>query len=205
MSEGIIYILVNEAMPNFVKIGKTTTSVAQRMRELDTTGLPLPFECYYAARVSNMDFVERNLHDAFDDKRVRKRREFFEIDPARIRSALLLVALEEVTPRNDVVEDTDDQVALNKARTKRSIVNFKMVELPVGSILTFSKNEKITCTVIDHKYVDFEGEKTSLTAAALTTINRLGYTWSKIAGPSYWIFEEETLSERRFRMEGVDN
>ena len=106
MSEGVIYILVNEAMPNIVKIGKTTTSVEQRMRELDTTGIPLPFECYYAARVDKMDSVERNLHDAFDDKRIRKRREFFEIDPARNRSALFLSGGEDDTPRDDVVEDT---------------------------------------------------------------------------------------------------
>ena len=59
MSEGIIYILINEAMPNFVKIGKTTTTVEQRMRALDTTGIPLPFECYYAARVRDMNFVEK--------------------------------------------------------------------------------------------------------------------------------------------------
>jgi hypothetical protein len=205
MSEGVIYILVNEAMPNIVKIGKTTTSVEQRMRELDTTGIPLPFECYYAARVEKMDSVERNLHDAFDDKRIRKRREFFEIDPARIRSALFLAGGEDVTPRDDVVEDTDDQIALNKARTKKSGFNFKMVEVPVGSTLTFSKDEKITCTVIDHKYVDFEDQKTSLSAAALTTINRMGYTWTTIAGPSFWKFDGETLSERRFRMEKVDS
>jgi hypothetical protein len=41
MSEGIIYILINEGMPGYTKVGKTSTSVEQRMKELDTTGVPL--------------------------------------------------------------------------------------------------------------------------------------------------------------------
>ena len=119
--EGIIYILINEAMPGYTKIGKTTTSVEQRMRELDTTGLPLTFECFYAAKVANVDLVERKLHDAFRDRRVRPRREFFRVDPERVRSALEIAGGEDATPRHDVVEDADDQTALNKARERRSI------------------------------------------------------------------------------------
>ena len=38
MTEGVIYILMNEAMPGFTKIGKTTSSVEKRMKELDTAG-----------------------------------------------------------------------------------------------------------------------------------------------------------------------
>jgi hypothetical protein len=201
MSEGIIYILINEAMPGYTKIGKTTTSVEQRMRELDTTGIPLPFECYYAARVADVNFAEKTIHDVFDDRRVRQRREYFKIDPERVRSALLLAAIEDITPRDDVVEDADDQAALNKARTIRGAFNFKMVDIPPGTVLTFSKDEDVSCTVVDHKKVEFEGDTTSLTAAALTIIHRMGYTWQTLAGPDYWEFNGETLSERRRRME----
>ena len=191
-------------MPGYTKVGKTTTSVEQRMRELDTTGIPLPFECYYAARVSDINFVEKTLHDAFDDRRVRQRREYFKIDPERIRSALLLGALEDVTPRDDVVENADDQAALNKARTIRSAFNFKMVDVPPGATLTFARDAAITCTVVDHKKVEFEGDITSLSSAALTIIHRMGYTWRTLAGPDFWEVDGETLSERRRRMEEED-
>ena len=40
MPDGIIYILINAAMPGYVKLGQTTTSVEQRMKELDTTSTP---------------------------------------------------------------------------------------------------------------------------------------------------------------------
>ncbi len=49
---GIVYIFTNEAMPGYVKIGMTQADdVAARLKQLDTTAVPLPFECRYAARV----------------------------------------------------------------------------------------------------------------------------------------------------------
>lgn len=200
MANGIVYILTNEAMPGYTKIGKTADLQA-RIRSLDTTGIPLPFECFYAAQVDDEEFVERRLHEAFDDHRVRRKREFFQVDPERIRSALEIAGGEDVTPRNDVIEDDEDQAALNAARTKRGNFNFEMVNIPIGAELVFSRDQDVTCIVIDKRRVRFEYEETSLSAAALIAINRLGYNWTKIAGPQYWKYEGETLDERRSRME----
>lgn len=47
----IIYVLTNEAMPGLVKIG-FTESLEDRIKYLSAhSGVPLPFECYYAAEV----------------------------------------------------------------------------------------------------------------------------------------------------------
>ena len=52
MSEGWVYLVTNEAMPGYVKIGLTQQDdVTTRLKQLDTTAVPLPFECHYAARV----------------------------------------------------------------------------------------------------------------------------------------------------------
>lgn len=201
MSEGTVYVLINEAMPGYVKVGKTSTSVEQRMKELDTSGVPIPFECFHASRVSDASRTERLLHDAFLNERVRDRREFFRIDPERVTSALLLAEIEDVTPREDVVEDADDQAALNKARTARSVYNFRLVDVPQGAVLTFSKDSSITATVVDEKRIEFEDKVMSMSAAALKIVQRMGYNWQKIGGPSYWEFEGETLSARRARLE----
>ena len=40
MAQGIVYILINEAMPGYTKIGKTLSTVKQRMKDLDSTGVP---------------------------------------------------------------------------------------------------------------------------------------------------------------------
>ena len=201
MSEGIVYILINESMPGYTKIGKTEKSVEQRMKELDTTGLPLPFECYYAAKVPNMDRVEKKLHDAFNANRVRTRREFFRIDPERIKDALEIADGMDVTPRYDVVEDDDDEAALTKARERRGRFNFRMVEVPVGAELVFVKNTDVKCSVVENKKVEFEGEIRSLSQATLIALGREGYTWKAAAGPDYWTYNGESLTERRFRME----
>jgi hypothetical protein len=87
MSE-IIYILTNEAMPGYVKIGKTSSSLEQRIKELSrSTSIPLPFTCFYACTVKDSGFVEHQLHDAFDDSRINPKREFFQISPERVVSA----------------------------------------------------------------------------------------------------------------------
>ena len=47
-----VYVLTNETMEGLVKIGRTTTSVERRMRELNKTSMPLPFQCFYAGEVA---------------------------------------------------------------------------------------------------------------------------------------------------------
>lgn len=78
---GIVYVLVNQAMPGLIKIGQTADNIETCMRQLDTSGVPLPFECSYAAEVNDANRVERALHEAFEDQRVRRNREFFELSP----------------------------------------------------------------------------------------------------------------------------
>ena len=54
--KGIVYCLTNPSMDNYVKIGETT-NLTQRLKSLDTTGVPLPFECVYAIEVE--DYKEK--------------------------------------------------------------------------------------------------------------------------------------------------
>ena len=204
MANGIVYILINEAMEGYTKIGRTTNELEMRMQQLDTTGVPLPFECYFAKRVADEQFVEGKLHDAFKDHRVRTKREFFVVDPERVRSALELADGEDVTPRDDVVQDGDDQISLEEARKRRANFNFEMVKVSCNSELVFVKDNEVTCFVIDNKKVHFEGEETSLSAAAQKAFERLGYNWPSVPGPKYWMYEGETLAERRRRMETGD-
>ena len=194
----IVYILVNEAMPGYVKIGKTSTSLEQRIKELSaSTSVPLPFTCFYACTVKDMSFVEKQLHDAFDTSRVNPRREFFQIAPERVVAALKLAEIEDITPREDIVESRDDQQALNQARERRSVFNFKMVDIPVGAELTFSRDDNAKARVVDNRNIEFNGEIVSLSASAQKL---LGYS-SLPAGTDYWMYQNETLDERRRRYE----
>ena len=79
-------------MPGYVKIGRTDGDLASRVRQLDSTGVPLPFEVFYAARVRDSAFVERQLHAAFGDRRVRANREFFTVEQSRVRAGCARLA-----------------------------------------------------------------------------------------------------------------
>lgn len=192
----IIYVLINEAMPGYVKIGRTT-NLEQRIRSLDTTSVPLPFECFYACTVERADFVEKQLHDAFLDHRVRSSREFFELSPERVVSALKLAEIANVTPGKDFVESREDQQALNQARERRAVFNFRMADIPMGAELSYVNDESIKARVVDNRQIEVNGEITSLSASAQKL---LGYP-CRVQGTIYWMYEGETLDERRRRLE----
>lgn len=115
---------------------------------------------------------------------------------------LRLLAIEEVTPSRDVgVESREDAAAIEAARKRRSAFNFKMVDIPAGAELKFIRDENITCNVApDQKHVIFKGKEMSASEAAG---GALGSKWW-MQGPVYWTYEDETLDERRMRMEGEE-
>jgi hypothetical protein len=145
--------------------------------------------------------VESQLLEAFGDNRVRARREFFRILPERVVAALRLAALEDVTPRGDVEVSEEVRHDLEEARARRAVFNFDMLQIPVSSVLTFTRDPNVTVTVADNRHVTFKGEVTSLSEAARRVFADMGVKWSTAQGPLYWEFEGETLDERRRRME----
>ena len=197
----IVYVLTNEAMPGYVKIGKTNTSLEQRVAELSrSTSVPLPFTVSYACTVKDAAFVERQLHDAFDNNRVNPRREFFNIDPERVVAALKLAEIENITPKDDIVESAEDQRSLNEARQIRSRFNFDMVSIPLGAELYFSRNNDVKAMVVGRTWsetIEFNGQRTSLSKAAQEV---LGYS-NAVSSTAYWSYDGETLDERRQRIE----
>ena len=199
MAKAIIYVLVNEAMPGYVKIGKTD-DVEARVRSLDNTSTPLPFSCFFAAQVEDADFIERQLHDAFLDHRVRSNREFFKLSPERAVAAIRIARHKEVTPGKDFVETQEDQRALDRARARRAVFNFGLVQIPPGAELNFTRAPSFTCTVVDNRRVSFEGELMSVSAAAAKALHRIGITWTAVQGPLFWEYDGETLDERRTRL-----
>ena len=58
----IVYVLTNPAMLGLVKIGKTTQlEVEDRMKQLFSTGVPVPFDCAFACQVNDAAEAERAL------------------------------------------------------------------------------------------------------------------------------------------------
>ena len=199
----IVYILTNESMPDTIKVG-ITGNLDRRIRELDTTGTPLPFECYYAVEVENAAVIEKKIHEGLDDKRIRQNREFFNATPEQAKAILEIAEVmggKNVTPNEDIVETPQDKQALDIARKKRSKFNFGMVNIGPGTILEFVKDKTITCEVVDDSKIKFRGEVTSLSASAVTVLHEMGYDWDKAHGPKFWMYQGKSLRDLRYEKE----
>jgi hypothetical protein len=199
----IVYILTNESMPDTIKVG-ITDNLDRRVRELDNTSTPLPFECYYAVEVENASVIEKKIHEGLDDKRIRQNREFFNATPEQAKAILEIAEVmggKNVTPTEDIVETPQDKQALDTARKKRSKFNFGMVNIEPGTILEFVKDKTITCEVIDDSKIKFRGEVTSLSASANTVLHEMGYDWEQAHGPKFWMHQGKSLRDLRFEKE----
>jgi len=196
----IVYVLINDAMPGIVKIGKTS-NIEQRIKDLDHTSVPWPFDCFYAAKVSNGALIEKKLHFIFGEQRVRKNREFFRADPSRVKAAIELAAIEDVTPRFDDPLSVEDMKALDEFRDRRAPFKFSLAKVPIGATLTFERNESITCRVLSDKNIEFEGKETTLSGAASILLERMGWKSPRVQGPLYWLYEGETVNSRRLKIE----
>lgn len=78
-----IYILVNRLMPGIIKIGRTTTSVSQRVKEINSaTGVIERWQCVFKYKCINSQYLEQEIHMYLQERsfRVNPHREGFEID-----------------------------------------------------------------------------------------------------------------------------
>ena len=200
---GVVYVLKNEAMPGYIKIG-TAKELKQRIAGLDTSGIPLPFECFYARRVPDAAFVEARLHAVFADMRIRKSREFFKVLPERVKAALEIAPGEEVAiQERSVVESQDDLDSLERAKTKRPPFSFSLVGIEPGTVLVHTHDPSTICTVNDDRRILFEGQVMSLSHSAGVVLKRKGLN-DQVAGTDYWTLDGVTLWDLRNQAEQPD-
>ena len=171
---GIVYILQNPAMPEFVKIG-FTQDLQERMRALDNTSVPVPFECIYAAQVNKPRAWEQTIHDVFQEQRINRRREFFESTvTGKVMSILKTAQINEISPEvpeeaADFDADASARIERMESRRERSgNFDFEVLKIPIGAKLQFMHDSSITCEVVNQKppLVKFKDERLRLSNAA---------------------------------------
>lgn len=76
--QGYIYILSERSQPELLKIGMTTRSVEERVKEINAaTGVAVPFGVRAVWRVHDPKQAESDIHALLDEYRLRNDREFF--------------------------------------------------------------------------------------------------------------------------------
>ena len=166
----IVYVLTNPVMPGLVKIGSTAQGeVDIRMKQLYSSGVPVPFDCAFACRVPDAYKVEKAIHDAFGMHRINPTREFFKLEPERVISILKLLHVEEVTQQvEDIIESgatkADLQAAEEVKKARRPKMNFIDLGIPIGSVLVAVSNGA-QAIVTGPRSVSFDDKECSLTYA----------------------------------------
>jgi hypothetical protein len=184
-------------MPGLVKIGLTTNEIHNRLNELNTTGVPLPFDCLCACEVDDCRLVESSLHKAFYPYRVNPRREFFKIDPEQAIVILRLFSKKDVTPAVKAEIDKSISSAEKEAsenyKKRRPPLNFTQMGIPIGAKLVFTYGD-ITAEayVFSDKKVKPAGsdEEKSLTQLTQEILD-LDYA---VQPTRYWSYEGKSLN-----------
>jgi T5orf172 domain len=91
MSSGYVYVLINDEIPNLVKVGKTKNEPEARAKQLSTfTGVPQKFVVYRAYAVKDCSAAERDAHSCLSRVfgRPNEAREFFSGSPQEVSLVL---------------------------------------------------------------------------------------------------------------------
>ena len=199
MEYGIVYLLTNPVMPGLVKIGMTTREdIDSRMRELYSTGVPVPFECQFACRVKKTDCakIEKALHTAFSPQRVNANREFFRIQVEQAKAILALFHHEDVTEEvTDEIENDltpDDKAATQNAKVRRPSLNFYEMGMKKRDVLLWREDPSISVVIDSERRVIYQDEEVSISALSAKL---KGYNTKHIAPGKYCTYKDRLLDD----------
>ena len=212
---GVIYILVNPAFSNLVKIGYAD-DVEKRMKSLNSSsGLPDPYHCYAVFKVKKRleDLTLHTLIDTLDPTlRHAKNREFYEISKEKAYEVLSAIAqingdedclilnplhdeyFEEIEEKSIGSENKTEVLQEGKRKSQKSFLTFGLLNIPIGSTLVLKKDTNITCRTIDLKNkVEYEGKIYTISGLAKKVMN-FDYN---VQGGIFWMYNGKVLTEIR--------
>jgi hypothetical protein len=159
--EGHVYILVNSAFPNLIKIGYTTKTPQERAGELSGTGTPSKFVVAYSVYVRDCEIIEAEMHQFFRRSRHSEEREFFDVSAKDAIEKLIEISSGKIAGqftefkhgKNDL-EKNPIQINLYLAKLQRGI---ERIGINVSEVDKFNKH-KLRKNLIDY-YLNEVGER----------------------------------------------
>lgn len=213
--QGYVYILTNPSFrEDWVKIGKTI-NIEERLRTLDNTSVPLPFEKYATLQTAKYEKAEKHVHhyiETFTNLRIRDKREFFNVKPEQALKIFCEVAelLDDavVTKYDNGYPETvypccssvTDKTISSKGPIRKPF-DFTMVNLKPGDTIVFDAL-KIEVKVADKNKVEYNGKLWSLTGLCKEYLpNNMRNNSGAYQGPKYFSYNGKTLWEIRLEKE----
>ncbi|MBM3128152.1 MAG: hypothetical protein FJ009_05875 [Chloroflexi bacterium] len=82
--------------------------------------------------------------------------------------------------------------------------SFSYVNIPIGSELTFTRDQSKKAIVVSDSEVEYQGERYSLTKLAFKLLREQGYDWKTVQGPAFFEHDGKTLFEIKKEQETDD-
>ena len=219
---GEIYILVNPAFPNLVKIGYSD-NVENRVKSFNNSGLPDPYHVYATYKVKKR-LEDLKLHELIDslnsNLRHARNKEFYEMSPEKAYD--ILAAIAEINGDEDLLikNPTNDEFFASakqnpagdaakpvvdtpaKRRVKPNLT-FPLLGIPMGAELCFIEDENIKVIVNGDDTVEFEKKTYRLSKITrfLKERNGTANNSGSYQGGLYFTYHGEKLTDIRIRKE----
>ena len=211
--QGYVYILTNPSFKeDWVKIGKSSRPVDVRSKELDNTAVPLPFEIFATMKTCKYNEVEKLVHKTIDrltDLRIRQNREFFNVAPQVALDIFKDIAgtiddAEVVLYEDNLPVVAKDVEKKDKREIKRGRFKFSMVNIPIGSTLTFIPTG-IEVIVASDDQIEYEGRiyKLSPFVGTFMPADKRN-TSGAYQGSKYFSFNGKVLEDLRVEIEKIN-
>ena len=225
--KGYIYILTNPSFRDYVKIGYAD-NVEERVKQLNSSEcVPFAFRVYATYEVNSrlmdkkvhtiIEKLNRGLRSVEEYNGQKRVREFFAISPedayaifeamAEIHDCPEKLKKWELTQENlkeEALAETVAEEMENKRRARCANYTFDYWKIPTGAVLVNFDNPDITCTVVDHKTVEYNGEVMSMTRLAKLVSGKESTTH----GPGYvarnFTYNGELIKDIEDRIENAE-
>lgn len=201
---GFLYVLTNQAFPDYVKVGFAEDAEAAVMQMNSTNPAPFPYKvfCTYAVEAVRADVLFRNLLSCISPSTT----DFFNIPPEEVYALLTMMAklhgcedrLCLYSEKNEFNDDSGSNAG-SSPRKKKPPFRFSMVDMHEGDVIQFIHDQNITAIVASDKKILYQGEVTSLSWLAQVLLKKD----TPVQGTLYFTFEGETLDARRARFESM--
>ena len=200
-SSGFLYVLSNQAFPDYVKIGfaEDVDAVVKNLNSLNITPSPFVVFCTYEVEANNADVLFRNLLSCISPSTT----DFFNIPAEEVYTLLTMMAklhgCEDKLAMGIIADDgagEEEDVVLPRVGRKPPF-RFSMVDMHEGDVITFVNDPSQTAIVASDRKVLYQGEITSLSWLAQVLLKKD----NPVQGTLYFTYEGETLDARRERFE----
>jgi hypothetical protein len=102
---GYLYCFSNDSLKNLYKIGMTTRTVEERLKEANSsTWCPPNFKVELSVKVNDAEKKEKILHQILEEYRSNSRREFFEVSLEKVKLYFDLIKEEDIKSQNIIQE-----------------------------------------------------------------------------------------------------